>query len=68
MLARVESRFSTLVIHQIADRRTRWVKFHRRNDATLATGLRSAGLGLDYALFSGRAQVAVVLRKGSVRT
>jgi hypothetical protein len=68
VLARVESRFSTLVVHQIADRRTRWVEFHRRNDATLTTGFQPAGLGLDCALSPDAAQGELVLRKGSVRT
>ena len=68
MLARVESRFSTLVVHQIADRRMRWAEFHKWNDATLTTGLQSDWLGLDDAVFTDTARVMVVLRKGSVRT
>ena len=68
MLARVESRFSTLVVHQIAARIMWAVELHRRNRTTLTASLQVDFLGLYCARFTDLAQVMVVLRKGSVRT
>ena len=68
VLARVESRFSTLVVHQIVDCGMRSAEFHRRNRATLTTGLPADLLRLHCARFTDPAQVMAVLRKGSVRT